>query len=189
MKIRILLLMSIIVVLLAACTAPEQVETTQPIAEETIEPTIVPNDGAQTEKNDELILQIVDQAINGKLSNDTIIELENMGIDSETIAAFKEKVTSIEDKVLFNDGVYTGTGDAHNGDIVVEVTIYEGEIIYIEAIKHSETAPKLEEVFKSIPLEVLREQSAQDIDAVSGATEASNGYIEAVEEALSKAQR
>lgn len=93
------------------------------------------------------------------------------------------------DNALFKDGIYTGKGDAHNGSIVAEVTIHEGKIIYIEAIEHSETAPLLEEVFKSIPLEVLREQSSQDIDAVSGATEASNGYIQAIEEALSKAQR
>jgi fumarate reductase flavoprotein subunit len=171
---------------LSGCAAPNDVTKN---AEEPQESTIPANDGAQTEKMEKLIEQIVTQVVNRDLSIDTTAELENMGIDSDMITAFKETVVSNEDDALFNDGVYTGTGDAHNGDIAVEVTIYEGKILYIEPIEHSETAPKLEEVFKSIPLEVLREQSAQDIDAVSGATEASDGYIEAIEDALSKAQR
>lgn|GEM_PF-2140376 len=182
-----IVLMLGLAVILSGCAAPNAV--TKNIEEEPIESTIAANDDAQIEKMEQLIEQIVNQAVNGDLSIDTIAELENMGIESDMIAAFTETVVSIDDDPLFNDGVYSGTGDAHNGDIVVEVTIYEGKILYIEPIEHSETAPKLEEVLRSIPLEVLREQSVQDIDAVSGATEASNGYIEAIEEALSKAQR
>lgn len=189
MKRRMLFLMIIIISLLTACSPREQVETTETIEVEPTESTVPINDGSQTEKMEELIRQIVNQVANGDLSINTITELENMGIDSKMIAAFKETVVSNEENALFDDGIYTGTGDAHNGDIVVEVTVYEGKIIYIEAIEHSETAPSIEEVLKSIPLEVLREQSAQDIDTVSGATEASDGYIEAIEKALLKAQR
>ena len=188
MKRRMLFLMIIIIILLTACSPREQVETTETIEVEPTESMVPINDGSQTEKMEGLIRQIVNQVANGDLSINTITELENMGIDSKMIAAFKETVVSNEENALFDDGIYTGTGDAHNGDIVVEVTVHEGKIIYIEAIEHSETAPSLEEVLKSIPLEVLTEQSAQDIDTVSGATEASDGYIEAIEKALSKAQ-
>lgn len=189
MKRIVLFFISIIIILLAACAPKERVDSTNIVNEETMEPKIQTNDGTSIQYMDKLISQIVIQVVNGDISIDTIAELENMGIDSEMIAAFKETVVSIKDNALFNDGIYIGTGDAHNGDIVVEVTIYEGKIIYIEAVEHSETAPLLEQVFKSIPLEVFREQSAQDIDIVSGATEASNGFIQAIEEALSKAQR
>lgn len=189
MKRVMLFFMSIIIILFVACAPREPVDTTKPVTGETVEPRLQASEDTKIKNMEELISQIVIQVVNGDISIDTISELENMGIDSKVITAFKETVVSTEDNTYFRDGTYKGTGDAHNGDIVVEVTIYNGKIIYIEAVEHSETAPLLEQVFKSIPLEIFKEQSVQDVDTVSGATESSNGYIQAIEEALSKAQR
>lgn len=93
------------------------------------------------------------------------------------------------DYPAYNDGVYTGVADAHNGDITAEVTIYDGRILYVEVVVQKETAPYLEEVFKSIPFNILKNQTTADIDTVSGATQSSEGLLAAVDNALSQAAK
>lgn len=89
-----IVLMLALTAILSGCAASNDVP--KPIVEETKETTIQPTDDAQAEKTEELIRQIVNQVMNGDLSTDTITELEDIGIDSEMLAAFKETVVSID---------------------------------------------------------------------------------------------
>lgn len=148
-------------------------------------------------KSDEVVQEDVDDEIIA-LAEDTIRQLVEGGISDETIeelsgAGFKRELIDLLKAAsqvtipTYEDGVYTGVANGHNGDISVEVTIHEGRILYIEVTNHKETAPYLEEVFRSIPFTILKKQTTSDVDTVSGATESSKGLLAAIDVALSKA--
>jgi uncharacterized protein with FMN-binding domain len=84
-------------------------------------------------------------------------------------------------------GSYPGRGRGRQGDIVVLVLVDERRILEIEVLDHDEDpftgAPALESLAEA----VLEENSA-DLDAVSGATLSSRGFLEAVENALDQAR-
>lgn len=142
----------------------------------------------ETEKHNELLElseQLAKQLIEGEFSQDLISKLENAGYKRETIDLIK---TAMQEESIYKDGVYIGSADAHNGDITIEVTIEKGEIAFIRVLEHSETAPNLPEIFNSLPFNILKNQSTEDVDTISGATEASDGYLGAVEDALEQAE-
>ena len=87
----------------------------------------------------------------------------------------------------YKDGTYEGTGKGNNGDIKVEVTVKDGNIISVELKDHSETEGIYEAAEKGVVADVIKKQTF-DVNAVSGATNTSNGIKEAVNDALSKAQ-
>lgn len=127
----------------------------------------------------------IKKIIEGNADVNLVNELQSAGYNRETIDLIENEIQGYLPEYI--DGKYEGTADAHNGKITVEVTIYKGEIIFIEVISHEETAPKLADVFSIIPIDILKKQSTEEVDTVSGATEASEGYIEAVSDALRKA--
>lgn len=129
--------------------------------------------------------EAIKRIIDASIDNNLIKKLEEAGFEKEIIDLIKVEMQTY--LPIYNDGIYEGIADAHNGTIKVEVTIHEGKIIYIEVVDHSETAPKLPEVFKSIPIDILKNQSTDQVDVVSGATEASEGYLNAVRDALNSA--
>lgn len=43
-----------------------------------------------------------------------------------------------ENKFLYNPGTYRGEGDGYHGSIVVEVTVSESKILYIDVLSHNE---------------------------------------------------
>lgn len=88
----------------------------------------------------------------------------------------------------YADGTYTGTADGYGGEIEVEVSIDGGEITGIEVVSHEETEGIGDEAFDDLEDQVIEEQGTEGVDAVSGATETSNAYLEAVEEALEEAR-
>lgn len=135
----------------------------------------------------ELSLRIVRNAEKGDITDELIEQMYAAGFTDDAIDELKTQGKNADS--LYNDGVYTGVGEAHNGEIILEVTIVEGRILFIEVIDHKETAPALSEVFTDIPKAILKSQTTSDVDAVSGASEASQGYISAVNEALIKAKK
>ena len=80
----------------------------------------------------------------------------------------------------------TGTGGGMNDDIVVEVQLEGDKITAIEVIEHSETEDIAGPAFAELIESVLAAQST-DVDTVSGATMSSEGFLEAVNDALEKA--
>lgn len=87
----------------------------------------------------------------------------------------------------YKDGVYEGTGKGNNGDIKVEVTVEGGNITSVALKEHGETEGIYEAAEKAVVTDIIKTQNAE-VDAVSGATNTSNGIMEAVANALADAK-
>jgi len=86
----------------------------------------------------------------------------------------------------YTPGTYDGTGSGYRGPIHVRVQVSSAGIEDIAIISHQESNfPGL------VAMEELLEQTLEtgetDIDAISGATYSSSGFLQAVENALEKA--
>ncbi len=92
-----------------------------------------------------------------------------------------------EPEVELEDGEFTGTGEGYNDDIEVEVRIEGGEITAVEVLRHEETEDIAEPAFADLEEMVIEAQDT-DVDTISGATGSSEGYLEAVDAALSGAE-
>ncbi|MBS4031071.1 MAG: FMN-binding protein [Clostridiales bacterium] len=93
-----------------------------------------------------------------------------------------------EEAVVYTDGVYEGSGQGYNGEIILEVTVAGGAIVNIEIVDSSETDSIGGAAYAELTARALE---AQDFtfDAVSGATKTTQGFSEALENALSQASR
>ena len=85
------------------------------------------------------------------------------------------------------DGTYDGEADGFGGTIAVEVTVEGGNIVSVTLKEHGETEGIYEAAEKSVVADIIKTQSAE-VDAVSGATNTSNGIMEAVTNALAEAK-
>jgi fumarate reductase flavoprotein subunit len=88
----------------------------------------------------------------------------------------------------YRDGVWRGSGRGHGGEIRVEVRIASGLIQEIGIAPHREDPFTGGEAMAEL-LELVLDYQSTDLDAVSGATESSAGFLAAVEEALGRAAR
>ena len=88
---------------------------------------------------------------------------------------------------IYKDGTYTGEADGYGGTIQVEVTLASDEITSINVV----SAPGEDSAYlsqaESVIDSILSAQST-DVDTVSGATFSSTGILNAVDEALGKAE-
>ena len=107
--------------------------------------------------------------------------------EAEITAAADEAAAAPEVQGSYKDGVYTGTGKGNNGDITVEVTVEGGNIVSVALTEHGETEGIFEAAEKNVVENIIKTQSAE-VDAVSGATNTSNGIMEAVKAALAEAE-
>lgn len=88
----------------------------------------------------------------------------------------------------FKDGSYTGTGEGFGGPIKVKVTIKKGKIKKIEILSAKYETPEYFKKAKKILSSIISAQST-DVDTISGATYSSDGILEAVYQALKKADQ
>jgi len=86
----------------------------------------------------------------------------------------------------YSAGTYTGVGKGNNGDIEVEVVLTKSKIKEIKIKSHSETPGLSDAPLRDIPAAIIKGQTLA-VDAVAGATFASNGVIAAVTDALETA--
>lgn len=86
----------------------------------------------------------------------------------------------------FNAGSYTAQVQGNNGLIEVEVTFSETAITDINIVSHSETKGLGDVALEIIKKAVIEGQTLA-VDAVSGATNASNAMLAAVEECVNQA--
>jgi uncharacterized protein with FMN-binding domain len=82
------------------------------------------------------------------------------------------------------DGVYKGEAQHGPVNVIAEVTIQNQRIIKIDLLKHRNWKGKPAE---QIIVRIIEEQST-NVDAVSGATMSSVAIMNAVEDAIQKAQ-
>ena len=89
----------------------------------------------------------------------------------------------------YRDGTYTGTGEGNYGpgSVTVTVTISGGQIVGA-SYSTLDDEEYFDEAWNSIYNQVLGSQSADSLDAVSGATFSSQGIIQAFQNALNQAQ-
>ena len=88
-------------------------------------------------------------------------------------------------EAAYTPGTYEGTGRGYRGLIHVQVQVSPAGIEDITIIEHSDSgfpgAAAMEEL-----LEAVLETGSTDLDAVSGASFSSRGFLEAVEDALKR---
>ena len=100
------------------------------------------------------------------------------------LAAIANAVTIDEDFVIpVDDGTYEGRAEGYMGEIVLEVTIEEGELTEINVIEHQETEDLALPAFDQLEEDVIRAQTT-GVDTVTGATGSSEGFLRAIENAL-----
>lgn len=86
----------------------------------------------------------------------------------------------------YKDGTYQGSGTGFGGTITVQVTISGGKIAAIDILSASGETGSYFASAKGVISKMISDQTP-NVDAVSGATYSSNGIIQAVQNALSKA--
>lgn len=79
-----------------------------------------------------------------------------------------------------------GTGVGKHGDMTVAVTFDNGRIQVIEIVKEAENPVLAKKVYTDLKAAVIASNSA-DLDAISGATFSSKGFLDAVKDAAKKA--
>lgn len=94
----------------------------------------------------------------------------------------------IENYHTLNDGLFEGEGTGLKGKIVVSVEIQNSKIHDIIILESKDTKEYLDKAEKELKKIIISKNSAS-IDAIAGATYASNGYLEAVRNAIEKAKK
>ena len=83
----------------------------------------------------------------------------------------------------YTDGVYTGSARGYGGDVKVQVTVENGQIVSVEILDSSkETANFFKKALGVIDRVLLKQ--TWEVDTVSGATYSSNGILGAIQNAL-----
>lgn len=117
-------------------------------------------------------------------SSDTTDKSSN--IEPVTNTKKPVKITAVADEDMkYKDGTYIGTGTGFDGEIKVQVTIKNGAIYDIKILSTNDGTEFINKA--SALISAIVKNQTTNVDAVSGATYSSNGIIEAVRNALSKA--
>lgn len=91
---------------------------------------------------------------------------------------------------MLKDGKYHGEGMGNNGTMEVEVTIKEGKITDIEFIKFIDDKEFFDvETNGQQMISKVIEVPSYDVYGISGVTYSSNGFWDAVKDALEKANK
>ncbi|MDR2795841.1 MAG: FMN-binding protein [Spirochaetaceae bacterium] len=88
---------------------------------------------------------------------------------------------------VYEAGNWEGSGTGYNGLIRVVVETDASSIIDINVLEHNEDMLVGGEAIRDLK-ELVLETDSTDIDAISGATQTCEGFIYAVDNALSKAR-
>ena len=106
---------------------------------------------------------------------------------TEETADTVDQIWDNEDKAGYEDGTFTGTAFGNSGDITVAVTVKDDIITNIEILEQEEDEPYFTDALEVITS--MLETNSVDVDTVSGATFSSGGIIDAVKNALDKAEK
>lgn len=89
-------------------------------------------------------------------------------------------------RAVLRDGTYTGTANGFRKTITVRVTVAKGAVAAIQTLSSSDTPAYYNRMENTLSAAITNNQTLE-VDAVSGATRSSNGYKNAVRDALTKA--
>lgn len=90
--------------------------------------------------------------------------------------------------LTYKDGTYEGTGKGHSGETILSVVVKDGKVNDIELISHGDTEDIFASALESVLTQAIENNGTSNVDTVAGATNSSNGLIEAINKALAKAQ-
>ncbi len=90
-------------------------------------------------------------------------------------------------QAAYKDGVYEDSGMGHDAQIVVRVTVAGGKISEVKVLRHGDTPELCGSAIEEIGPAVVKKQSLDGVEAVSGASDSSKGIMEAVGKILKKA--
>lgn len=132
-------------------------------------------------------------AAESKASSDTS-DSESDGTSEKDSADNKEssdqtdsEETSDDSDNIYKNGTFEGSGTGYGGTITVQVTLEDDTITAVSVV----SAPGEDSAYLSqgenVINSIISEQST-DVDTISGATFSSTGILEAVNDALSKAE-
>lgn len=97
-------------------------------------------------------------------------------------------LVSCTSETVYKTGNYEEEADGRNGKVRISVSIDEdGKIQRIDVLEHNETWDIMNNVSSQLGQQIIKNQNA-DIDILSGATQTSTAYLEAVQKALDEAQ-
>lgn len=99
-----------------------------------------------------------------------------------------KKPKKVKEDATYKDGVYTGSAQGFGGLIKVQVTIKKGKITKIKILSASGEGDSFLRKAETLIPKIIKKQST-NVDTVSGATFSSTGLINAVRNALSKAEK
>lgn len=85
------------------------------------------------------------------------------------------------------DGTYTGKANGYGGELSVSVSVKDGKITDLKVLSHNESSGYYERGAEVIN-NILKNQSPNNIDTISGATYTSAGIIRAVKSVLGEEQ-
>lgn len=91
----------------------------------------------------------------------------------------------IDQIITLEDGFYQGSGNGLKGEIVVQIEIRNNKITDIIVLQSNETEAYMNQVTSTLKDKVI-ERNGTNVDIVVGATYASNGYLEAIQNAIQK---
>lgn len=106
--------------------------------------------------------------------------------DSQSSGDLSEPIENASQESTFEEGVYTGSAEGHNGPVTVEVTVDKDSIKSIVLKDSLETSGIGNVAFDRISKNILEGQTLK-VDAASGATISSFAMISAIKDALSQA--
>ena len=90
--------------------------------------------------------------------------------------------------LTYKDGKYDGTGKGHSGETILSVVVKDGKVNDIELISHGDTEDIFASALEPVLTQAIENNGTSKVDTVAGATNSSNGLIEAINNALAKAQ-
>jgi uncharacterized protein with FMN-binding domain len=132
------------------------------------------------------IIQATRNALNKAATNSKATVEETTTTVEETTTKEVVKGSSVVENSTYKDGTYTGTGTGFGGELEVKVTVKNGKITKITVVSTKDDKQFFDKA-KTLLDQIVKKQST-NIDTVSGATYSSAGLIEAVRNALSKAE-
>jgi uncharacterized protein with FMN-binding domain len=88
---------------------------------------------------------------------------------------------------VYKPGTYQGEGEGEYGPIRLAVTVSAREITGIEVLEHGETPGLGTTAFEELTREIIAANSLE-LDALTGASGSSRGFLEAVKAALALAR-
>lgn len=91
-------------------------------------------------------------------------------------------------KGQFVDGSYEAAAMGHHADIVMEVVVKGGNISEINIVSSEELPAMIDAVNRRMIPKIVKAQTTEGVDIISGATESSKAVLKAVGEAIEKAK-